>query len=82
MFNLNFDVLQSKIGRKFKTLWLLEVRICKKLKPDTLLPLQNNSVSQINKKEIISLTALKVSFSDLGCFNLEFDILQSKIGCE
>ena len=25
---------------------------------------------------------LNFSFSDLGCFNLEFDILQSKIRCE
>ena len=34
------------------------------------------------KKEIISLTGLNSSFSDLGCFNLEFDILQSKIEFE
>ena len=34
------------------------------------------------KKEIISLTGLNLSFSDLGYFNLEFDTLQSKIGCE
>ena len=32
--------------------------------------------------EIISLKVLNLSFSDLGCFNLEFEILQSKIGCE
>ena len=44
--------------------------------------LQNNSISEIHKKEIISLTRLNLSFSDLGCFNLEFDILQSKTACE
>ena len=51
-------------------------------KPDALLFLQNKSISQIIKKEIISLTCLNLSFSDLGCFDLEFDILQCKIGCE
>ena len=30
----------------------------------------------------MSLTGLNLSFSDLGCFNLEFDILHAKIGCE
>ena len=39
-------------------------------------------LTQIRKKEMISLTGLNLSFSDLGCFNMEFDILQSKIGCE
>ena len=47
-----------------------------------LLFLPNNSIAQIRKEEIISLTGLNLSFSDLGCFNLEFDILQPEIGCE
>ena len=42
----------------------------------------NSSISQIHEKEIISLTCLNLSFSDLGCFNLEFDILKSKIDGE
>ena len=37
---------------------------------------------KLKEKEIISLTGLNLSFSDLGCFDLEFDILQFKIGCE
>ena len=31
-FNLSFGTLQSKIGCKFKKLWLLEVQICEKVK--------------------------------------------------
>ena len=37
---------------------------------------------KLKKKEIILLTGLNFSFSDLICFNLKFDILQSKIGYE
>ena len=39
-------------------------------------------VSQIKKRKFFSLTDLNLSFSGLGCFNLEFDILQCKIGYE
>ena len=38
--------------------------------------------SQIRKSKLFSLTDLNLSFSGLACFNLEFDILQYKIGCE
>ena len=41
--------------------------------------LQNSSISHIHKKEIISPTGLILSFSDWGCFILEFDILKSTI---
>ena len=44
--------------------------------------LENNSISQIKKTEIISLRGLNLSFSDLGCFGLEFGISLSNIGCE
>ena len=47
-----------------------------------LLFLENNSISQIKKTEIISLRGLNLSFSDLRCFSLEFGILLSNIGCE
>ena len=33
-------------------------------------------------KKVISLTSSNLSFYDLGCFNLKFDILQFKIGCK
>ena len=49
-------------------------------KPEAFPFLQNNSASQIKIK--ISLTGLNVSFSDLGCFNLECEMLQPKIGFE
>ena len=41
--------------------------------------LQSSSISQIHKKETISLTGLILSFSDFGCFILEFDILKSTV---
>ena len=39
--------------------------------------LQNSSISQIHKKDIILHTGLILSFSDWGCFILGFDILKS-----
>ena len=49
-FNLNFGILQSKIGCKFKSLWLLEVQICEKVKTRRHFFLQKNSNFQIRKK--------------------------------
>ena len=40
---------------------------------------QNNLISQIHKKAIISLTSSILSLSDWGCITLEFDTLKSNM---
>ena len=57
-----------------------EVQICEKRENQT--PSFSLKISQIYKTEIISLTGLIVSFSNLGYFILELDILKSTIACK
>ena len=54
----------------------MKFRFVKKGKPDPFLFLQNNSISQIDKKEIVSLTGLILSFSDQEYFILEFGMIK------
>ena len=58
----------------------VKFRFVKKRKPHALLFLQNSSISQIHKTEIISPTGLILSLADWGCFILEFDVFKSTMG--
>ena len=49
----------------------------KKREPVALFFFKIAQFLKFTKKETISLTGLDLSFSDLGCFILEFDILKS-----
>ena len=60
----------------------MKFRFVKNWKPDALQFLQNNSISQIHEKEIISLTSLILSFSDWGCFISGSDMLKSTMICK
>ena len=74
--------IESKIGCILRKILLSEVQICEKVKNRRIPFLENNLISQIHKKKIVSLIGLSLSFSDWGCLIIEFVILKSTVGCK
>ena len=69
-FDLFFGILPLKIGYKSTERWLSEVKACQnEKKPEGPTFSQNNSISEIHDKDIVSLECLILSFCDSGCIN-------------